>query len=128
MSMICPLQRDRILSALRRGVARKEVAATEVCPRSRVDYIAREAGLSVEGQGRRRAPNMGAKVGPAPDAAADSHTLRGDITATQGRYAALAAFADAHGMTYAGALQMWHKARLGLPVAVAPVVSRGVSV
>jgi hypothetical protein len=115
-------QRDRILSALRRGVSRADIATYEGCTRARVDYIASRSGLAVVGKGRTRTSDRAGKgdaavgdaVGDAP--APNAPALQGDIAATQGRYAELAAYACQHGLTHARALQLWHKARVGLPV------------
>jgi hypothetical protein len=93
-------QRDRILSALRRGMSRADIATYEGCTRERVDDIASRSGLAVVGDA----------------AAPDAPALQGDIAATQGRYAELAAYACRHGLTHARALPLWHKARVGLPV------------
>jgi hypothetical protein len=106
-------QRDRILSALRRGMSRADIATYEGCTRATVDDIASRSGLAVVGKGRTRTPDRAGKGdAPAPHAPA----LQGDIAATQGRYAELAAYACQHGLTHARALQLWHKARVGLPV------------
>lgn len=95
-----PDRAARIIGMVKLGMPDKQIAGIEGITVARVIQVRKAADL---------APGRSAL---APEPARDDAAGGVDpILATGGRYAELAGYAAAHGVTITAALQMWHRAR-----------------
>lgn len=110
---IDPAQKERILALCKAGLNRNQIAEAEGCKLARVAFVLNRAGVYTRKKTKRV---VKAKLTDTPDPVDMPEPVVDALLSTGGRYADLAAYATAQGITHRQALQRWHRARLGLPM------------
>jgi len=109
---------EALIELFRKGINQRDAAERLGVSLGGVQSRIRSTGIDYGDYAQQRAQRARGEAvtapvieAPAPAPAAPA-AVPGDIKATGGRYRDLCAFAEARGLTYAAALQQWHRARV----------------